>query len=429
MILLSSLEGASAARSVNASSAYDQAQVTDDLLGFLLPDVRRARIFSPEDNKDNGDGLSGAGGGAGGGGTVAGTSATISSGHLFAQGRDTQLIKFGLRKTKYEASRKGGNIAPGDKASVIAGPTAPTPLMTGGLFGDADDIGVGDLFGWLKQRVTPPGGKISRIQPLQPIAKILPAPIRTAFRLGGAAVQSVFAPALTGNMQRQIFGLSPKESSTFMQTQHVSRIVMGVIATYGAGVYIAGLAHPAAVAAGTTLGSGTAAGSTTVAAGGLTSIPIGITPFAGAPALEPLATAGLAVGAPLQPVIGLVNAATTTPGLVSAASVVKPAPGLLATTSAKVGETAALGLVSRLLNPGEKPTPETAPYQNPLNLPYNSPSNGPTGGGSVGGSENPEDTKAILAGADLPVKIILGGLAVTMAVKMFKARKARKGKA
>jgi hypothetical protein len=93
---------------------------------------------------------------------------------------------------------------------------------------------LGDPFGWIKDRLTPPGGNILRIQPIPvQIRNLIPTPVRTAVRYAGAAQQTFMLPFLTGSAQRRVFGLSPAESRVFMKGQQVSRIVSAVVVTGG----------------------------------------------------------------------------------------------------------------------------------------------------------------------------------------------------
>lgn len=200
-------------------------------------------------------GIEGMGGGSGSGDTTGQALApTISpspgsSYGLHPTGRNTYFLERGRRQYRYQPNMQGARVGAGDRAELFQPRESDTPAFpTGGLFGLS---GLDGFFSWIKQRVTPPSGGISKIQIIPPaIRNIIPTPVRTAIRYAGAGVQSLVLPVLSGPEQRQVFGLSPSESGVFMKMQQVMRPIDAALLTWGvAGVVAPLLATPASISA------------------------------------------------------------------------------------------------------------------------------------------------------------------------------------
>lgn len=146
------------------------------------------------------------------------------------------------------------SLAPKLMAPKLVVPLARLPygIPTAEETADAEKAGLSGLdgvFGWLKRRVTPPGGKISRVQIIPTkIRNVVPTPIRTAVRYAGAipytATVGLFAPA---SVARRIFGLNAQESKYQEIGAKVGRGIAATVAT-------AGMVH--SISAGWTAGTG-----------------------------------------------------------------------------------------------------------------------------------------------------------------------------
>lgn len=472
------------AESVNAAKGSDDADRSEwgeRGLGAVTPHVANLRTTS---GGGGGYGVLAVGGGSGSGDS-SGTAAGGTQGPNFRTvGRNTSPFTSKAkaaapRRNYFQATGQGSRVSGGEAVSPTSPKGSPGSKATfpaGGLFGlaglgrvkapapaDPSDIGLGDFFGWLGQRFIPPGGNIMKIQPIPSVIRnVIPSPIRTAVRLGGAGVQSVFFPILSGPAQRQMFGLNAGESGVLMKTQQISRMIIGAIATYGAGSYLFGggaagssVAAGGAPAGGSPLGVGLTApytgfGSAAyVPAGYATPATFGGTAagssiFAGAaPAAAPIV--GASTDLALTPAYtGFGSAAYVAPGYAApgafgaTAPVASSSAGFMAThptVAAALGVTgktaldvATLGVVSKLLSPGM--TPQAAPDSGSgygvmaaqpqqaqpqvVQVPVG-------GGGGVSGGSDPQ-----LAGPSLPMMLTVAGIAVTIGASILKRRRGKK---
>lgn len=443
-------------------------------LGAVSPHVANLRTTT-----GGGYGVTSVGGGAGPGDNSGQAVPGFGGASYRGSGRFTSMVsRKGARIGLYQHSGQGARVS----METSAVPTAAkgsagsrVGFPTGGLFGvvaehvkphtlgaiDEEpgyDTGLGDFFGWLGARFTPPGGRINRIQIIpKNIRNQIPDPIRKAVRYGGAGVAAVFAPILTGSQQRKIFGLDPNESAVFMKTQQVSRGIIAAIAAVAGGA--AGYSAYS--------GSGAAASSPGVLGGGAPYAP-GLFPAGSAgwqaPTIAELASSPiegsvLAGGAPLAApsTVGIFGGgAPLAPGLTPAGSVGWQAPtaaqlsatpasgsvlgggapltaakeGLLLSAGKNIGSAAlnvaTLGVLSKILSPGMPGGGGDNTPQGGTSVQVGGGQPGSSGGtsgdsgggGSAGASEAP-----ILAGSTLPMMIAVAGIIVTIGVTYFRKKK------
>ena len=346
----------------------------------------------------------------------------------------------------------------------LNGLAGPLPVDDPGLSGFFNDLFKGNI----AKAFTPPGGKINRIQPLGFVAKVLPTPVRKAFRYSGAAVQSTFAPVLSGAQQRRAFGLNPSESKVFMKWQQGARIAAAVIATYGTASYLATPAASTVGAAGAAPAGaplGFAAAPTYTGFGSAAYAPAGFaTPasFGGAgTAISPVAYAspsilGAAASDGISTSLALPTATAPTgfgsSGYLASQGVVAPtafgaapvasSPGFLSATGKALGSgakfvgktfvtTTAAGYVARMMNP-QQPGQTYVEGEGGYLVDGSGQAQDPgqatpyiIGGGGSGGSGE-QSSEEILAGPSLPIIIAVVGVAVTIGVKAL--RKSRRAK-
>lgn len=362
-----------------------------------------------------------------------------------------------VSRNVYQATGQGSRIAQG-KAAV---PTAlrgqagskSKDFPAGGLYGldgladlagskpFPDEGGLSgffnDLFkGNIAKAFTPPGGKINRIAPLAPLAKILPTPVRTAIRYAGAAPYTVtvglFTPA---SVARRAFGLSPAESRIQEMAAKASRVVAAVVAT--AGLAKVGYAAYAGGSNAAALGPGTGASGLQIAPSALTGAQ-GASAASVAPLSAGYSTA--AVGGQTLAASSAASAAATSAKIAAAMPASLPgasgSSAWLATAGKAAGfvgktavEVTAAGIVAKMLNP--TPAGSQTAYESggtvvdlgggslapqPQSLPFAMGGGGSTGGGS---SESPAE---MLAGPSLPLVIAVVGIAVAVGVKIMRAK-------
>lgn len=276
--------------------------------------------------------------------------------------------------------------------------------------------GLDDIFGWLKQRVTPPGGQLNKIQLIpKAIRNVVPTPIRTAVRYAGVIAYTptigMFMPA---SVARRTFGLSPNESKYQEIGAKVARGVAATVATAGivhsisagwsAGTAIKTAAIKSATAAelatpaGAYAGTAAAAGSAAQAGGTLSALAVQPS-ILGNPASESWLAA-------------------TGKGLVSGTGKVLTAVGV------NVGSQALLST----LTPKGGGEQASAPYSAPQPYGYSEPVGygtmptiPATGGGSGGGSSNSDD--GVFSQAATPwVGVSLAAVGVYLLMSRRKSR-------